>query len=171
MPQCDAKQQADTIRVDHDGDNPETRGMSEPVENQRRGPDSPLTPPPADARSGTGNPPTAPSPIRGSLVRPLAYASCGMEFVAAVGIFSFGGLWLDRRFGWLPLFTLAGFAVGLALGFLSLYKTVYRLSRQEERERAAEGPRPPRQRMKGSALDAPDDAATRPPLIRRIDEP
>lgn len=123
--------------------------MSEPVENQSGMTNSHVTTsvrenaPLAVVRSRTGSP---------TLVTSLAVASCGMEIVAAVGLFSFGGLWLDRRLGTLPLGTLLGFLVGISLGFLSLYKTVHRLHADNEREAAPRAHPTARPPMKGSAL-------------------
>lgn len=172
--------------MDHEGDNPEPEAMSEPVENQGGVTNSRLTPG-AEAAPGIAVKPASAtvSGIRSSLVKPLSYASCGMEFVAAVGIFAFGGLWLDRRFDLLPAFTLVGFGIGLSLGFLSLYKTVYRLGLQNAREEAEAESKPRRPPMKGSGLEL-EPEVTRPgrdtelpapepkrerPFIRRRDEP
>ena len=43
---------------------------------------------------------------------PLALAGLGAQFFAALLIFAYGGLWLDRRFGTAPLFLLLGVFVG-----------------------------------------------------------
>lgn len=123
--------------------------MSEPVENQGGMTSSGLTSPVPGPRTEAPGPARPPAP---AFVAPLAVASCGMEIVAAVGLFSFGGLWLDRRLGTLPLGTLLGFLVGISLGFLSLYKTVHRLNAANEREAAPRAHPTARPPMKGSAL-------------------
>lgn len=106
-----------------------------------------------------------------SVIRPLAVASCGAEFVAAVGLFSFSGLWLDQKLGWLPFLTLTGFAIGLSLGFLSLYKTVYRMQQAEALEtaqnaaqNAGRSPNRGKTRMRFSGLEDPaPDKTPNPP--------
>ncbi len=40
-----------------------------------------------------------------------------------------GGLWLDRKLGVLPLFTLLGLVIGSAVAFFGVYRTVAPLTR------------------------------------------
>ena len=53
----------------------------------------------------------------------------------------FGGLWIDRRFGVMPAFTLAGIVLGTVMGFYGIYKMLLPLLTDErdlkklERER------------------------------------
>ena len=50
------------------------------------------------------------------------YVSYGLTFAGGVIVFTLGGLWVDRRLGVVPLFTVAGTLVGAVLGFLSVYR-------------------------------------------------
>jgi F0F1-type ATP synthase assembly protein I len=46
-----------------------------------------------------------------------------------------GGLWLDRRLGSMPLFTLLGVAVGSIVAFYGVYKMVLPLLGQDNKGR------------------------------------
>jgi len=50
------------------------------------------------------------------------YVSYGMTFAGGIIVFMLVGLWLDRRFGVVPLFTILGTLVGGVLSFLSVYR-------------------------------------------------
>ncbi len=52
------------------------------------------------------------------------YIAASTSLVAAVGVFTGLGIWLDRRFGTLPWLTLAGVVVGMTGGFISFFRTV-----------------------------------------------
>jgi F0F1-type ATP synthase assembly protein I len=58
------------------------------------------------------------------------YVSYGLTFAGGVIVFMLVGLWLDRRLGVMPLFTIAGTLLGSVLSFL----TVYRKLEAERRE-------------------------------------
>ena len=60
----------------------------------------------------------------------LRYMSAGMEFIVTFGVPLAGGLWLDKRLGTMPGFTLLGAAVGFSAGLYRLVKT----GRQAQRE-------------------------------------
>ena len=62
------------------------------------------------------------------------YVSYGLTFAGGVILFMLVGLWLDRRLGLTPLFTVAGTLVGAVLSFLSVY---YRL--EAERKKGGKG--------------------------------
>ncbi len=62
------------------------------------------------------------------------YVSYGLTFAGGVILFMLVGLWLDRRLGVTPLFTVAGTLVGAVLSFLSVY---YRL--EDERKKGGKG--------------------------------
>lgn len=44
-----------------------------------------------------------------------AHVSHGITFALAVALSALGGVWLDRRWGTLPLFTIVGTVGGMAL--------------------------------------------------------
>ena len=54
---------------------------------------------------------------------PYMAASTGL--VAAVGLFTWAGIWLDRKVGTqVPWFTILGAVLGMTAGFISFFKTV-----------------------------------------------
>jgi F0F1-type ATP synthase assembly protein I len=50
------------------------------------------------------------------------FGGLGVQFAAGIVVFTFGGLWLDRRLGTMPLFLLVGLFVGCVGGFYSIYR-------------------------------------------------
>lgn len=64
----------------------------------------------------------------------------GMNFAGGVIIFALAGLWLDRRLGSIPAFTIGGTLLGLVLSFLNIYwkLAAYEKRHREEKEK---GPR------------------------------
>jgi hypothetical protein len=64
-------------------------------------------------------------PPRSPMAQYLRFAHVGFEFFVAVGAFTAGGYWLDRRLGTGVLFTLSGLALGFAGGLYSLYTAVF----------------------------------------------
>lgn len=52
------------------------------------------------------------------------YIAASTSLVAAVGVFTGLGIWLDRKFGTLPWLTLVGVVVGMTGGFISFFRTV-----------------------------------------------
>jgi len=50
------------------------------------------------------------------------YLAAAMRFAGATILFLFGGLWLDRKLGTIPLFTIGGALLGAVLGFVSVYR-------------------------------------------------
>jgi len=55
----------------------------------------------------------------------LQYSHLGLQFAATIGLLLGGGLWLDRRWGTTPLFTVIGTFLGFGAGFYNLYRAVY----------------------------------------------
>ncbi|QDU84850.1 Putative F0F1-ATPase subunit (ATPase_gene1) [Planctomycetes bacterium Pla163] len=51
-------------------------------------------------------------------------AGAGVQFGAAVVVFTLAGLWLDRRLDTLPLFLLVGLALGFTGGLIHLMRTL-----------------------------------------------
>jgi F0F1-type ATP synthase assembly protein I len=55
------------------------------------------------------------------------YMAASTTLVAAVGLFTWAGIWLDRKVGTSgPWFTLLGAALGMTGGFISFFRTVLR---------------------------------------------
>lgn len=52
------------------------------------------------------------------------YFAVGLKFAAGIVVFALAGIWLDRRLGTMPLFTLVGTVGGAVLSFLSVYRDV-----------------------------------------------
>ena len=50
------------------------------------------------------------------------YVSYGLTFAGGIIVFMLVGLWVDRRLGVVPLFTVAGTLIGGVLSFLSVYR-------------------------------------------------
>ena len=63
---------------------------------------------------------------KSALAKYLRYSHLGMLFFAAVGLFTWGGIWLDGKFETGVLFTLLGLALGFAGGLRALYKELFR---------------------------------------------
>lgn len=60
------------------------------------------------------------------------YLGLGLEFAASLLLFILLGRYLDQRYGTDPLFTLAGSAMGFAVGFYHMFKTLSGLSKRKE---------------------------------------
>lgn len=69
--------------------------------------------------------------------RVMRYASIGMEFIVSFGLLMLAGLWLDRRIGTLPAFTLVGGALGFGLGLYRLISDVRRDERETKKQQDA----------------------------------
>ena len=54
----------------------------------------------------------------------LRLTGLGWYVAVCIVLSILGGLWLDRRLGVLPLFTLLGAVVGSAAAFFGVYRTV-----------------------------------------------
>ncbi len=52
------------------------------------------------------------------------YIAASTSLVAAVGLFTWLGIWLDGKFGTTPWLTLLGVVFGMTGGFVSFFKTV-----------------------------------------------
>jgi F0F1-type ATP synthase assembly protein I len=52
------------------------------------------------------------------------YIAASTSLVAAVGVFTGLGIWLDRKLETSPWLTLAGVVFGMTGGFISFFKTV-----------------------------------------------
>lgn len=57
--------------------------------------------------------------------RASPYIAASTTLVASVGLFTWAGVWLDRRVGThVPWFTILGAVLGMAGGFISFFRTV-----------------------------------------------
>lgn len=68
----------------------------------------------------------------------LSYAHVGLTYAGAVALYGLGGLWLDKKMGTEPLFTLLGVALGAVGGFLWVYREVTRAESQAKRDQDSE---------------------------------
>lgn len=73
-------------------------------------------------------------PDRG-MVLGQKYFAVGLKFAAGIVVFALAGVWLDRRLGTIPLFTLVGTLGGAVLGFLSVYRDIAG-DQQKDRDRS-----------------------------------
>ncbi len=53
------------------------------------------------------------------------YSGLGLQFALTLGVFTFGGYWLDRQLDWLPWGTLAGAFIGFAGATTWAYREVF----------------------------------------------
>ena len=64
------------------------------------------------------------------------YLALGMNFGLGIVVFALVGLWLDRRLGSIPAFTIGGTVLGSVLSFLNVY---WKLAELERKRREREG--------------------------------
>lgn len=78
---------------------------------------------------------TTPSQRRGSQIA-QAYRNAHEVVSACMGLalLTGGGFWLDKRFGWSPLFTICGAVLGSITAAASLRRLLKRLDRESRRE-------------------------------------
>ena len=69
-----------------------------------------------------------PSPLAGA----GKYMGLGMQFAGSILLFTFGGIWLDKKFGTSPLFVLIGVFGGAGAAFYSIYRKLMGDLRREE---------------------------------------
>ena len=65
------------------------------------------------------------------------FAGIGVQFALVILVFTFAGVWLDRRLGTSPWLTIIGVFVGAAGGFYSMYRKVMAAQRLDAERRAA----------------------------------
>lgn len=66
----------------------------------------------------------------------MRFGSVGLEFGVAVGVGTWLGVTADARLGSSPACTLAGLFLGLATGFVMLYKAVLEIQQASKDETA-----------------------------------
>ena len=74
------------------------------------------------------------------------FAGVGVQFAVAIVVFLYAGQWLDRRFGFDGLFTIAGVFVGAGAAFYNMYRRITAAQKKDDEERKTR-----RQRDEGSA--------------------
>ena len=79
-----------------------------------------------------------------SAVSGAEFAGIGVQFALAILVFVYAGVWLDKRFGSTPWFTLIGVFVGATGGFYSMYRKITASQRRdaEQQARRRTEPRP-----------------------------
>jgi ATP synthase protein I len=65
-------------------------------------------------------------------------AGIGIQFAAVILVFTAFGVWLDRKLGSSPWFTIVFVFVGAAGGFFSMYRKVMAAQRRDTERRDAE---------------------------------
>jgi len=66
------------------------------------------------------------------------YMDLGLRFAVAAAVGGWGGYWLDGKLGTHPLLLICGVMLGGTAGFISLYRTVMRLTRSESQRKKEE---------------------------------
>ncbi len=55
----------------------------------------------------------------------VPYIDIGMRFASAILLGTYGGYWLDSKLSTLPIFMITGLLIGVASGFLTIYRAAY----------------------------------------------
>jgi len=78
-----------------------------------------------------------------SAVSGAEFAGIGVQFALAILVFVYAGVWLDKRLGSTPWFTLIGVFVGAAGGFYSMYRKITASQRRDAEQQAKRRGGPP----------------------------
>lgn len=78
------------------------------------------------AERPSSDPPGPATPSRSPVADLARFAGMGLQLAASMGLLAFGGYWLDRWLGTLPLFLVVGAFAGLLGGTVSIVKRVSR---------------------------------------------
>jgi ATP synthase protein I len=65
------------------------------------------------------------------------FAGVGLQFAAAILVFTFLGQWLDRKLGTAPWLLIAGLFFGAGGGFYSMYRKLMAANAREDAARQA----------------------------------
>ncbi len=88
-----------------------------------------------DRASNEGrNEPSVP-PKRRSMPSGSEFAGIGLQFGLTIGVFVFGGVWLDGKLHSTPWFTIGCTFAGAFGGFYSIYRRVMAQQRSSERDK------------------------------------
>lgn len=67
------------------------------------------------------------------------FAGVGLQFAATILVFTFAGIWLDKRLGTSPWLLLLFVFLGAGGGFYSIYRKVVMAQRRDAADRAGRG--------------------------------
>lgn len=68
------------------------------------------------------------------------YVDASWQLAGSIVGLTLLGYWLDGRFGTSPWLVVAGSLLGIVAGFVSFFRTIFRLAEQEKRERQQQPP-------------------------------
>ena len=66
------------------------------------------------------------------------YADVGLQFAAAIGVFTYAGYWADSNWGTRPWLLIVGVFLGFGLGMVSMLSKINKLSRSDSRSISSE---------------------------------
>jgi len=76
------------------------------------------------------------------------FAGIGVQFAATILVFTFAGVWLDKRLGTSPWLLLVFVFTGAGGGFYSIYRKVVMAQKREQARRTADGARKSSERLR-----------------------
>jgi F0F1-type ATP synthase assembly protein I len=78
--------------------------------------------------------------LAAALGKYLRYYHLGFQFLLCIGLPTFGGIWLDRKYGTKAVWTIVGLAVGFATGLYSLCSELFRQDKKKDSDSGDDGP-------------------------------
>ena len=63
------------------------------------------------------------------------FAGVGIQFAAAIVLFTFAGQWLDNRLGTNGMLTIAGVLIGAGAAFYNMYRKISAAQERDDEER------------------------------------
>jgi len=76
------------------------------------------------------------------------FAGVGVQFAATILVFTFAGVWLDKRLGTSPWLLLLFVFIGAGGGFYSIYRKVVMAQKREQGRRTADEARKRSERLR-----------------------
>lgn len=76
-------------------------------------------------------------PTGGAGLSGAEFTGIGIQFALTILVFTFGGIWLDRRLGTSPWLLLVCVFIGAGGGFFSIYRRAMDAQRRDEADRKA----------------------------------